>query len=45
LAAAAAERGVARMFLQVEEGNAPARALYARAGFAPLWRYHYWRRA
>ena len=43
LAAAAAERGAARIFLQVEEGNAPARALYARAGFASLWRYHYWR--
>ena len=45
LGTAAAERGVARIFLQVEEGNAPARALYARAGFAALWRYHYWRRA
>lgn len=43
LAQAALERGATQIFLQVEEGNAPARALYARAGFAPLWRYHYWR--
>lgn len=44
LAEAAAERGIARVFLQVEEGNAPARSLYARAGFTPAWRYFYWSR-
>jgi GNAT superfamily N-acetyltransferase len=42
LAAAAQARGVARVFLQVEEAN-PARAIYRRAGFTPVWRYHYWR--
>jgi GNAT superfamily N-acetyltransferase len=45
LAQAALERGASRAFLQVETGNAPALALYARAGFAPLWRYQYWRLA
>lgn len=44
LAQAALARGVERVFLQVEEANAPARALYRRAGLAPRWRYHYWRR-
>lgn len=44
LATAAQARGLSRVFLQVEEGNAPARALYRRAGFAPAWRYFYWTR-
>jgi ribosomal protein S18 acetylase RimI-like enzyme len=35
-------RGIDRVFLQVEEAN-PARAIYRRAGFSPVWRYHYWR--
>jgi GNAT superfamily N-acetyltransferase len=39
---AAAARGVERVFLQVEEAN-PARAIYRRAGFNPIWRYRYWR--
>lgn len=43
LAAHAIEAGVSRIFLQVEVGNDPALALYGRAGFAQLWRYHYWR--
>jgi len=43
LARAALAKGATQIFLQVEEGNAPARALYARAGFTPLWRYQYWR--
>jgi RimJ/RimL family protein N-acetyltransferase len=41
LARAAAERGVGRVFLQVEEGNSAARALYARCGFADVHTYHY----
>ena len=45
LAAAAAAKGYARMFLQVEAQNAAARSLYRRAGFAPAWTYTYWRKA
>lgn len=41
LAAEAERRGVARMFLQVEEGNAAARALYHRCGFRDRHRYQY----
>ena len=37
----AQSRGVDRVFLQVEEAN-PARSIYRRAGFSPVWRYHYW---
>jgi GNAT superfamily N-acetyltransferase len=42
LGRAAQARGVSQVFLQVEEAN-PARGIYRRAGFAPVWRYHYWR--
>ncbi len=45
IAEAALVRGVTRCFLQVEEGNAAAQALYRRAGFVPAWSYEYWRRA
>ncbi|HVI30819.1 GNAT family N-acetyltransferase [Phenylobacterium sp.] len=38
----AAARGITRVFLQVEEPN-PARSLYRKAGFQPVWRYGYWR--
>ena len=38
-------RGATRLYLQVELENAPARALYARAGFSEAYRYHYRRRA
>ncbi|WP_188520206.1 GNAT family N-acetyltransferase [Alsobacter metallidurans] len=31
-------RGVRTLFLEVDEGNAPARALYARAGFEQVGR-------
>jgi len=44
LASAALRRGVDAIFLQVEEANAAARALYEGAGFAPAWRYAYWMR-
>ena len=44
LADAALARGMARVFLQVEEGNTAALALYQRVGFATAWHYHYWRR-
>lgn len=43
IAQAALERGVQRVFLQVEEANGAARSLYRRAGFATVWRYRYWR--
>ena len=42
IAQEAIQRGIERMFLQVEEGNAAALALYRRAGFATAWRYEYW---
>ncbi|HEY2574998.1 MAG TPA: GNAT family N-acetyltransferase [Streptosporangiaceae bacterium] len=41
LAAQAAARGVQDIFLQVEEDNAAARALYTRCGFTGRHRYHY----
>jgi N-acetylglutamate synthase len=43
LANALVQQGCERVFLQVEEGNAPALALYQRAGFCTAWRYQYWR--
>ena len=43
IAQAALDRGVRRVFLQVEEANDAARSLYRRAGFATAWRYRYWR--
>jgi ribosomal protein S18 acetylase RimI-like enzyme len=39
LLAAAAALGAARAFLQVEERNAPALALYRGLGFRPVYRY------
>jgi len=44
LAGAAQARGIDRVFLQVEESNAPARSLYRGFGFKPAWRYFYWSR-
>ena len=38
---AAGQRGVSRVFLQVEVGNAGARALYRGLGFRDSHRYHY----
>jgi ribosomal-protein-alanine N-acetyltransferase len=41
-----AQAGVSRLFLEVEESNAAARALYARAGFAQVGRREaYYRQA
>ena len=44
LANTASEHKLERVFLQVEEGNTAALALYSRAGFETAWRYHYWRK-
>lgn len=38
-------RGARRLYLQVEVDNDAARRLYARAGFAPRYAYHYRRAA
>jgi len=43
IADVAAQRGITRAFLQVEDVNAPALALYRRAGFETVWSYDYWR--
>jgi N-acetylglutamate synthase len=43
LADAAQQRGIDRVFLQVEAANASALALYRRAGFATAWTYSYWK--
>jgi ribosomal protein S18 acetylase RimI-like enzyme len=37
----AGERGIQRVFLQVEVDNAPAQAMYRRLGFRYRHRYHY----
>jgi ribosomal protein S18 acetylase RimI-like enzyme len=39
----AQRRGIARAFLQVDCANAPALALYRRAGMLTAWTYAYWR--
>jgi len=39
----AQRRGTSRVFLQVDAGNAPALALYHKAGMVTAWRYAYWR--
>jgi ribosomal protein S18 acetylase RimI-like enzyme len=41
LIAHAAQRGTSRVFLQVEDGNQPALALYRRLGFTEHHGYHY----
>ena len=44
LARMAQTRGLERAFLQVEEDNTNAIALYRKLGFQTAWRYHYWRK-
>ena len=44
LGAVALERGMPKIFLQVEDNNPAALSLYRRAGFETLWGYTYWRR-
>ena len=41
LAAQAADRGIANLYLQVADGNVTARLLYRRIGFADHHGYHY----
>lgn len=43
LAIAAQQRAIEKIFLQVEQSNTSAQALYRRAGFATAWAYVYWR--
>lgn len=40
---AARRQGITRVFLQVDAANAPALALYRRAGLQTAWAYAYWR--
>lgn len=42
IAAAAAQRGIERVFLQVEDINTSGLALYRRAGFKTVWSYDCW---
>lgn len=43
MALEAQRRGISRAFLQVDGSNAPALALYRRAGMSTAWSYAYWR--
>ena len=43
MALEAQRRGIGRAFLQVDGSNAPALALYRRAGMETAWTYAYWR--
>lgn len=43
MALEAQRRGITRAFLQVDAANAPALALYRRAGMNTAWSYAYWR--
>ena len=43
MALAAQQRGVKRVFLQVDQSNEGAQRLYRRAGFRSAWVYRYWR--
>jgi N-acetylglutamate synthase len=39
----ASEQGAAKLYLQVEDGNAPAQALYTKAGFRDAYSYRFYR--
>lgn len=43
MALEAQRRGIVHAFLQVDGANAPALALYRRAGMVTAWTYTYWR--
>jgi ribosomal protein S18 acetylase RimI-like enzyme len=43
MAIEARQRGIERVFLQVDAGNLPALSLYRRLGFDTAWGYAYWR--
>ncbi len=43
MAVEAQQRGVERVFLQVDAGNVAALSLYRRLGFETAWGYAYWR--
>ena len=43
MALEARRRGIGRAFLQVDASNAPALALYRRAGMNTAWAYAYWK--
>ncbi|MBA4264997.1 MAG: GNAT family N-acetyltransferase [Comamonadaceae bacterium] len=45
MAEEALQRGVTKVFLQVDAANVPAIALYRRAGMVIAWAYSYWRPA
>lgn len=45
MALEAQRRGIRRAFLQVDAANAPALALYHRAGMTTAWTYAYWKTA
>ena len=42
LAKAAREKGATKLYLQVEDGNSAARALYAKAGFKDAYTYRFY---
>lgn len=42
IAQEAVQRGLPQLFLQVEQSNTGAQALYRRLGFRDLWTYRYW---
>jgi GNAT superfamily N-acetyltransferase len=45
MAQEAQQRGIERVFLQVDASNAPALSVYRRLGFSVAWTYGYWRQA
>lgn len=45
MAQEAQQRGIDRVFLQVDASNSPALSLYRRLGFTVAWTYGYWQQA